>query len=65
VSKRFDAAFREAVRDVLVAFHETDRGREILELGLVERWVPIEASGYDDVRAMVDACEKAGFMEIR
>ncbi len=65
VSKRFDRAFREAVTEVLVGFHETDRGREILDLGLVEKWVPIEASDYDDIRAMVDACEKIGFMEIR
>jgi hypothetical protein len=27
--------------------------------------VPIGATDYDDVRAMVDACEEAGFMEIR
>jgi phosphonate transport system substrate-binding protein len=65
VSKRFDRAFRDAVTQVLVTFHESERGREILDLGLVERWVPIEASDYDDVRAMVDACEQAGFMEIR
>jgi phosphonate transport system substrate-binding protein len=65
VSRRFDRAFREAVTEVLVAFHKTDRGKEILDLGLVEKWVPIEASDYDDIRAMVDACEKAGFMEIR
>jgi phosphonate transport system substrate-binding protein len=65
VSKRFDRAFRDAVTEVLVAFHNTDRGREILDLGLVEKWVPIEASDYNDIRAMVDACEEAGFMEIR
>jgi ABC-type phosphate/phosphonate transport system substrate-binding protein len=65
VSKRFDRAFRDAVTEVLVAFHNTERGREILDLGLVEKWVPIEASDYNDIRAMVDACEEAGFMEIR
>lgn len=65
VSKRFDRAFRDAVTEVLVAFHTTERGREILDLGLVDRWVPIQASDYDDIRAMVDACEEAGFMTIR
>jgi phosphonate transport system substrate-binding protein len=65
VSKRFDRAFRDAVTDVLVDFHTTERGREILDLGLVEKWVPIAASDYDDIRAMVDACEKAGFMNLR
>lgn len=65
VSKRFDTGFREMVTNVMVEFHETERGREILDLGLVEKWVPMQASGYDDIRAMVDACERAGFMTIR
>ena len=65
VSKRFDREFREAVAKVMVGFHKTERGREILDLGLVERWVPMQASDYDDIRAMVDACEQAGFMTIR
>jgi hypothetical protein len=49
----------------MVEFHTTERGREILDLGLVEKWVPMQASDYDDIRAMVDACEQAGFMTIR
>ncbi|HEX6287411.1 MAG TPA: PhnD/SsuA/transferrin family substrate-binding protein [Acidimicrobiia bacterium] len=65
VSKRFDEEFREEVRSVLVAFHETERGREILDHGLIERWVPVDASSYDDIRRMLEACEAAGFMEIR
>lgn len=65
VSKRFDRSFRDAVAEVLVGFHETNRGREILGLGLVEKWVPIDASDYDDIRAMVDTCEAAEFMTIR
>ncbi|MGH8959318.1 MAG: phosphate/phosphite/phosphonate ABC transporter substrate-binding protein [Acidimicrobiia bacterium] len=65
VSKRFDREFRDAVAKVMVEFHQTDRGREILDLGLVEKWVPMQASDYDDIRAMVEACEEAGFMTIR
>jgi phosphonate transport system substrate-binding protein len=65
VSKRFDLGFRDAVAKILVKFHETERGREILDLGLVEKWVPVGASNYNDIRAMVDACEQVGFMTIR
>ncbi|MGH8926775.1 MAG: hypothetical protein ACRDWH_00370, partial [Acidimicrobiia bacterium] len=65
VSKRFDRDFRDAVTAVLVGFHNTERGREILDLGLVEKWVPIDGSGYDDIRAMVVTCEEAGFMTLR
>jgi phosphonate transport system substrate-binding protein len=65
VSKRFDRGFRGAVAEVLITFHKTKRGRDLLDLGLVEKWVPIEGSNYNDIRAMVEACVKAGFMTIR
>jgi ABC-type phosphate/phosphonate transport system substrate-binding protein len=65
VSKRFDNEFRERVRQVLVDFHETAEGREILEHGLIEKWVPVDASSYDDIRRMLEVCEAVGFMEIR
>lgn len=64
VSNRFDDEFKEAVRSVLVEFDKSERGREILDLGLVERWVPVDAADYEDIRRMVEACEAAGYMEI-
>jgi len=39
--------------------------RERLALGMVERFVPADSSSYDDVRTMLEACEDAGFMELR
>ena len=65
VSKRFDKDFRDSVRDVLVGFDGTSEGREILALGTVTKWVDVGPWGYDDIRRMVEACEAAGFMEIR
>ena len=38
--------------------------RERLALGMVERFVPVDASSYDDIRRMLQACEAAGFMAI-
>jgi phosphonate transport system substrate-binding protein len=65
VSKRLDDDFRTTVREVLLGFHATPAGRQILELGTVARWVAVDASDYDDIRMMVAACEAADFMEIR
>jgi len=65
VSKRFDEDFREEVRRVLLEFDGTREGREVLALGGVERWVTVGPSDYDDIRRMVEACEAAGFMEIK
>jgi hypothetical protein len=39
--------------------------REQLAVGLVERFVPVDEGSYDDIRVMVDACERAGFVELR
>ena len=41
------------------------RLRPRLRAGLIERFVPVEASSYDDIRSMLDACERAGFLELR
>jgi phosphonate transport system substrate-binding protein len=65
VSKRFDVDFRDTVREVLVGFHRDGAGREVLDLGLMEKWVGIGAADYDDIRRMLEACESAGFMEVR
>jgi hypothetical protein len=32
---------------------------------MVDRWVPIGPEDYDDIRMMLDACEAAGFIELR
>lgn len=45
--------------------HEDPAMRERLARGLVERFVPADPSSYDDVRAMLEACESAGFLQLR
>lgn len=65
VSKRFPSTFREDLRRVLLDFHRTPHGREILARGAVSRWVAVGPSDYEDIRQMVDVCERAGFMDIR
>lgn len=65
VSRRVPEALRNAVRDTLVGMAEDPRGRERLAVGLVDRFVPIGPEAYDDIRMMVEACEAAGFFELR
>jgi len=65
VSRRVPEALRNGVRDTLVAMAEDADGREWLGAGLVERFVPVGPGDYDDIRMMVDACEAAGFTELR
>ena len=65
VSRRVPEALRNGVRDTLVAMAEDPAGRKRLGAGLVERFVPVGPDAYDDIRKMVEACEAAGFTEIR
>ena len=65
VSRRVPEALRNAVRDTLVAMADEPRGRDRLAVGLVERFVPVGPEDYDDIRMMVEACEVAGFTELR
>ena len=65
VSKRVPEDLREAIRWVLLAMADDDACRERLDLGLVERFVPIGPEDYDDIRMMRDVCDAAGFMQLR
>ena len=65
VSRRVSQDVREAIRGVLVTMAEDAAVRERLARSLVERFVPVDASAYDDIRMMLDACEAAGFLELR
>jgi phosphonate transport system substrate-binding protein len=65
VSRRVPQDLREAIREVLVTMAEDPGLRRRLAVGLVERFVAVDAGSYDDIRMMVDACEAAGFLELR
>ena len=65
VSKRVPPELRAEIQHVLTTMHEDPAMRERLALGMVKRFVPASPSSYDDIRMMLEACEAAGFMEIR
>ena len=65
VSKRVPLELRDDIQRVLTSLHEDRDVRERLALGLVKRFVPVGPSDYDDIRMMLEACEAAGFMQLR
>lgn len=65
ISKRFPPSFHNQVRDILLSLHEDEDAKDLLRHGLVEKFVAVGPESYDDVRRMLDACESAGFMELR
>jgi phosphonate transport system substrate-binding protein len=65
VSRRVPEDLREAIRGVLVTMAEDRAVHDRLSVAFVDRFVPVDAGSYDDIRMMVDACEAAGFLELR
>jgi ABC-type phosphate/phosphonate transport system substrate-binding protein len=65
VSRRVPDDLRLGIRESLTALADDPEVRRRLAVGFVDRLVPVEPSSYDDIRMMVDACESAGFTELR
>lgn len=65
VSKRVPAALRGQIIGVLLSIGEDPSCRGRLDAGMVDRFVAVDAASYDDIRMMVDACEAAGFTQLR
>lgn len=65
VSRRVPEDLREEIRRVLLTMSDDPDVRARLGAGLVERFVSVDARSYDEIRMMVDACEAAGFIELR
>ena len=64
VSKRVPPEQRREIQEVLTTMHEDPVVSARFALGMVERFVPVGPSSYDDIRRMREACEAAGFMRI-
>jgi len=65
VSKRVPTELRDAVVEVLLTVHQDPGVTGSLDTAHVERFVEADASSYDDIRMMLDACEGDGFMTLR
>lgn len=65
VARRLPAQLRREIQMALLEMGDHPASREVLRLGLVERFVPADDASYADIRQMLEACEAAGFMELR
>lgn len=65
VSKRLPIDVRTGIADALLDLHLDPSMHGPLGVGMIDRFTPVGPSSYDDIRGMVDACEAAGFMELR
>jgi phosphonate transport system substrate-binding protein len=64
-ARRLPARVKDGVRAALLALGRDPRAREPLGRGLIERFVAVDDGAYDDIRAMLTACEAASFLALR
>lgn len=64
-SSAMPAALRQKFQEQLARMHEDPEGRKILDEALIDRFVVVDDTNYDDIRSMKVAAEKAGFTTIR
>jgi phosphonate transport system substrate-binding protein len=64
-SSKLPAAVSDEIRRQLTTMHEDPEGRKILDKALLARFAAVDESNYDDIRAMKEAAEKAGFTVIK
>jgi phosphonate transport system substrate-binding protein len=65
VARRLPEELRRDIQKALLEMGDDPDGRRELALGMVRRFVPADDATYADIRMMVEACQAAGFMEIR
>ena len=65
VSVKTSKEVRERIQNVLLNMHKDPEGRRILDKALVDKFVAVDDSNYDDIRNFKQTAEAAGFTEIR
>jgi phosphonate transport system substrate-binding protein len=64
-ARRLPIQLRDDLRAVLVAMHEDPQARDQFRHGFVERFMAVDATNYDDIRAMLEAVQEADFLVLR
>jgi phosphonate transport system substrate-binding protein len=65
VSKRIDPGLRGRIQEALVSIHLDPETERALAQGMVTHLVPVGPESYDDIRRMVDTCQRAGYLRLR
>jgi ABC-type phosphate/phosphonate transport system substrate-binding protein len=65
ISKRVPNELRAAIVDVILELHTDPTAAAALSDAMVQRFAPVTATDYDDIRSMLAACESANFMTLR
>jgi phosphate/phosphite/phosphonate ABC transporter binding protein len=63
-ASRLPGRLKDQVRELLVALEDDPTARPALDHGLIDRFTPVAAAAYDDIRAMLAIIEDAGWTSL-
>lgn len=64
-NSRLPAQLKRDIQAILAEIHRDPDGRAYLDRGLIDHFVPVGDADYDDIRAMLVVCERAGFLTLK
>jgi phosphonate transport system substrate-binding protein len=56
---------KQDIQAILAEIHHDPAGRSVLAQGFIDRFAAVEDANYDDIRAMLAACEQADFLSLK
>jgi phosphonate transport system substrate-binding protein len=63
-ASRLPGRLKDQVRELLVALDDDPTARPALDHGLIDRFTPVDAAAYDDIRAMLATIQDAGWTSL-
>lgn len=64
-SKHIAPTLMEDVQNVFLEMHKDANAADVLQRGFIDHFVAVQDADYDDIRAMLTACETANFLSLR
>jgi len=64
VARHLPADLKQDIQTILTEIHHDPAHHPILDLGFIDRFVPVTDADYGDIRAMLTACEQANFLSL-
>jgi phosphonate transport system substrate-binding protein len=64
-ARHLPASLKHDIQGALAEMHRDENARAQLDRGFIERFVAVQDSDYDDIRMMLEVCERASFLLLR
>lgn len=58
-------ALKQDIQTIFAEIHRDPAGRTVLDRGFIDHFVSVSDPDYDDIRAMLTACEQANFLSLK